>query len=68
VLNEGEMDRLIDDNTRGIRVEAERLFHIGLNLGITSNEERLGILDRMIDLEVRDEKNFVSDGGEDEVR
>jgi hypothetical protein len=68
VLNEGEMDRLIDDNTRGIRVEAERLFHIGLNLGITSNEERLGILDRMIDLEVRDEKNFVSDGGEEEVR
>jgi hypothetical protein len=68
VLNEGEMDRLIDDNTRGIRVEAERLFHIGLNLGITSNAERLGILNRMIDLEVRDEKNFVSDGGEDEVR
>jgi hypothetical protein len=68
VLNEGEMDRLIDDNTRGIRVEAERLFHIGLNLGITSNAERLGILNRMIDLEVRDEKNFVSDGGEEEVR
>jgi hypothetical protein len=68
VLNEGEVSRPIDDKIRTIRVEAERLFHIGLNLGITSNEERIGILDRMIELEVRDEKNFESDGGEEEDR
>jgi hypothetical protein len=68
VLNEGEVSRPIDDKIRTIWVEAERLFHIGLNLGITSNEERIGILDRMIELEVRDEKNFESDGGEEEDR
>ncbi|KAK2381717.1 hypothetical protein QL285_069304 [Trifolium repens] len=68
VLNEGEVSRPIDDKIRTIRVEAERLFHIGLNLGITSNEERIGILDRMIELKVRDEKNFESDGGEEEDR
>jgi hypothetical protein len=68
VLNEGEVSRPIDDKARIIRVEAERLFHIGLNLGITSNEERIGMLDRMIELEVRDEKNLDSDGREEEVR
>jgi hypothetical protein len=68
VLNEGEVNRRYDGNMREIRVEAERLFHIGLNLGITSNEERLDMLDRMVDLEVRDEKNFESDGGDDEVQ
>jgi hypothetical protein len=39
-------------------VEVEWLFHIGLNLGITSNEERLTNLDRMVDFEVRSEMNF----------
>jgi hypothetical protein len=68
VLNEGEVNRPLDDNLRTIRVEAERLFHIGLNLGITSNEERLGILDRMVDLEMRDERNFESEGGDEVVR
>jgi hypothetical protein len=68
VLNEGEVNRHMDEKLRTIRVEAERLFHIGLNLGITSNEERLGILDRMVDLEMRDERNFESEGGDEVVR
>jgi hypothetical protein len=58
----------MNEKLRNIRVEAERLFHIGLNLGITSNEERLGILDRMVDLEMRDERNFESEGGDEVVR
>ncbi|KAK2399628.1 KNOX meinox protein [Trifolium repens] len=68
VLNEGEVNRRGDVDVSRIRLEAERLFHIGLNLGITSNEERLGTLDRMVDLEVGDLKNFEEDGGEEEVR
>jgi hypothetical protein len=68
VLNEGEVSRPMDDNLRTIRVEAERLFHIGLNLGITSNEERLDILDRMVDLERRDERFFEEEGGEEVLR
>ncbi|KAK2399627.1 KNOX meinox protein [Trifolium repens] len=66
VLNEGEVNRRGDVDVSRIRLEAERLFHIGLNLGITSNEERLGTLDRMVDLEVGDLKNFEEDGGEEE--
>jgi hypothetical protein len=68
VLNEGEVNRPMNEKLRNIRVEAERLFHIGLNLGITSNEERLGILDRMVDLEMRDDRNFESEGGDKVVR
>jgi hypothetical protein len=37
-------------------------------LGITSNEERLDMLEKMVDLEVRDDKFFESDGGDDEVQ
>jgi hypothetical protein len=69
VLNEGEECRpQIDDHGRQIRIEAERLFHIGLNLGITSNEERLTTLERMVELEVGDEAKFVEEGGEEEVQ
>ncbi|WJX20200.1 hypothetical protein P8452_09784 [Trifolium repens] len=68
VLNEGQENRPMDDNLINVRVEAERLFHIGLNLGITSNEERLGILDRMVDLERRDERFFEEEGGDEVVR
>ncbi|WJX31916.1 hypothetical protein P8452_20303 [Trifolium repens] len=49
VLNEGEVNLPNEVHTREIRIEAERLFHIGLNLGITSNEERLRTLDRMVE-------------------
>jgi hypothetical protein len=65
VLNEGEVSRPLDGRGRQIRVEAERLFHIGLNLCITSNEERLTTLDRMVELEAGDEAIFDADGGEE---
>jgi hypothetical protein len=65
VLNEGEVCRPIEGHSRQIRIEAERLFHIGLNLGITSNEDRLLTLDRMVDLEVGDEEKFEANGGEE---
>jgi hypothetical protein len=65
VLNEGEVCRSNEGHSRQIRIEAERLFHIGLNLGITSNEDRLSTLDRMVDLEVGDEAKFDADGGDE---
>jgi hypothetical protein len=65
VLNEGEVSRPNEGRCRQIRVEAERLFHIGLNLGITSNEERLSTLERMAELEAGDEAKFVADGGDE---
>ncbi|KAK2359679.1 zinc finger CCCH domain-containing protein [Trifolium repens] len=68
VLNEGEVCRTNEGHSRQIRVEAERLFHIGLNLGITSNEDRLLTLDRMVDLEVGDEEKFEANGGEEVLR
>jgi hypothetical protein len=65
VLNEGEVSWPNEGRCRQIRVEAERLFHIGLNLGITSNEERLSTLERMAELEAGDEAKFVADGGDE---
>ncbi|GAU51424.1 hypothetical protein TSUD_413320 [Trifolium subterraneum] len=65
VLQEGVECQMMDDHAREIRLEAERLFYIGLNLGVNSNEERFQMLDRMVDLEGRDESNFALSGGEE---
>ncbi|GAU23943.1 hypothetical protein TSUD_181320 [Trifolium subterraneum] len=56
VLNEGEVNREEDDHMKEVRLEAERIFNIGMNLGVSINEERLLALDRMVELERRDEK------------
>jgi hypothetical protein len=63
VLNEGEDNCEVVDDIGDVRIEAERLFYIGMNLGVTSNEERLQTLDRMVDAECKDVENYVKSGG-----
>ncbi|MCI03697.1 hypothetical protein A2U01_0024737, partial [Trifolium medium] len=65
VLNEGEICSSTNEDNKFVRIEAERLFHIGLNLGVSSNEERLQTLDRMVIAEGRDVQNNVSSGEEE---
>jgi hypothetical protein len=40
-----------DKKSEVYRKEADRLFNIGINLGCTSNEERISMIERLIDLE-----------------
>jgi hypothetical protein len=40
-----------DKKSEVYRKEADRLFNIGINLGCTSNEERITMIERLIDLE-----------------
>jgi hypothetical protein len=65
VLNEGELCSVVEGTNTHVRIEAERLFHIGLNLGVTSNEERLQTLERMVILEGGDIQNNVVVRGEE---
>jgi hypothetical protein len=66
VLTEGESNRIHDVGSTAYRIEAERLFNTGVNLGCTTNEERISMIDRLIDLEEK-EDNVVEVFGEDEV-
>jgi hypothetical protein len=66
VLTEGESNRIHDVGSTAYRIEAERLFNTGVNLGCTTNEERISMIDRLIDLEEK-EDNVVEVLGEDEV-
>jgi hypothetical protein len=45
---------IYDQQNEAYRLEAERLFNIGINLGCTSNEERITIIERLIDLESKE--------------
>jgi hypothetical protein len=49
ILVDGSMrcDNQVDPNN--FRIEAERLFNIGMNLGISSNEDRILMVERLID-------------------
>ncbi|MCH83079.1 hypothetical protein A2U01_0003894, partial [Trifolium medium] len=65
VLTEEEPNRVHDAGSVAFRVEAEGLFNIGLNLGCTSNEERITMIERLIDLE--EKEGFIAeDLGEDD--
>jgi hypothetical protein len=66
VLTEGESNRVHDVESEAYRIEAERLFNIGLNLGCSTNEERIVMIDRLIDLEEK-EGEVVGVSGDDEV-
>jgi hypothetical protein len=56
-MNSFNNDSLIGGNQRCVsqaevanfRIEAERLFNIGMNLGISSNEDRISMVERLID-------------------
>jgi hypothetical protein len=54
VLTEGESNRLHEGESEAYRIEAERLFNIGLNLGCSTNEERIVMIERLIDLEEKE--------------
>ncbi|MCI43869.1 hypothetical protein A2U01_0065108, partial [Trifolium medium] len=66
VLVEGESNIVRDQESRAYRIEAERLFNIGINMGATTNEERISMIERLMDLEEK-EVNFAVDLGDDEV-
>ncbi|MCI50455.1 hypothetical protein A2U01_0071699, partial [Trifolium medium] len=43
-----------NNETVAYRLEAERLFNIGINLGVSSNEDRRMMIERLIDMEEND--------------
>jgi hypothetical protein len=57
---------MFDEANRHYRIEAERLFNIGLNMGATTNAERIAMVDRLIDLEAKEVEN-IEDWEEEEV-
>ncbi|MCH85191.1 hypothetical protein A2U01_0006035, partial [Trifolium medium] len=65
ILSEGEHNRIHDAESAAYRIEAERLFNIGLNLGCSSNEERITMIERLIDLEVKEGVSVVDLGDVD---
>ncbi|MCI45179.1 hypothetical protein A2U01_0066418, partial [Trifolium medium] len=66
VLVEGESNEVHAHENQAYRIEAERLFNIGLNMGATSNEERITMIERLMDLESNDLAREI-DLGDDEV-
>jgi hypothetical protein len=66
VLMEGESNRIHVAESTAYRVEAERLFNIVVNLGCTTNEERITMIERLIDLEEK-EGVLVEELGDDDV-
>jgi hypothetical protein len=66
VLTEGESNLVVDEENRRFRIEAERLFNIGLNLGATTNAERIEIVERLLDMEAKEVEN-IEDWEKEEV-
>jgi hypothetical protein len=56
VLVEGESNRIHDVESVAYRLEAGRLFNIGANLGCLTNEERITMIERLINLEEKEGK------------
>jgi hypothetical protein len=53
---EGESNRIHDVESAAYCLEAERLFNIGANLGCLTNEERITMIERLINLEEKEGK------------
>jgi hypothetical protein len=51
MLVEGESNQLNDEQCRQYRQQAERLFNIGINMGVTTNSERITMVEKLMDLE-----------------
>jgi hypothetical protein len=66
VLTEGESNLVMDEANRRYWIEAERLFNIGLNLGATTNSERIEMVEKLLDMEVKEIEN-IEDWEEEEV-
>ncbi|MCH80618.1 hypothetical protein A2U01_0001388, partial [Trifolium medium] len=54
VLVEGEENDINDVVNKQYRIEAERLFNIGLNMGVTTNADRISMMERLIDSEKKE--------------
>jgi hypothetical protein len=46
---DGNQRRVMEADVTNFRIEAERLFNIGMNLGISSNEDRIALVERLMD-------------------
>ncbi|KAK2375379.1 hypothetical protein QL285_076271 [Trifolium repens] len=64
VLVEGEVNEINEATSRQYRVEAERLFNIGLNMGVTTNADRISMVERLVDSEIKDDDSI--DGWEED--
>jgi ribosomal protein S3AE len=65
VLTEGESNLVRDEANKRYQIEAERLFNIGLNLGATTNSERIEMVERLLDMEVKEVENNEEFEGEE---
>jgi hypothetical protein len=62
---ESGYNQVYDKNYDTYRLEADQLFNIGVNLGCTSNEERITMIERLIDLETKEFGQEVGLGDEE---
>jgi hypothetical protein len=60
----GESNLIYYEENRDFRIEVERLFNIGVNMGCTSNEERVTLIEKLMDLEAKDKVSVVALGDE----
>jgi hypothetical protein len=65
MLVESGYNQVYDKNYDSYRLEAGRLFNIGVNLGCTSYEERITMIERLIDLETKEFGQEVGLGDEE---
>ncbi|GAU49580.1 hypothetical protein TSUD_139970 [Trifolium subterraneum] len=62
----GESRQQNDEACRFYRIEAGRFFNIGMNLGVTTNAEKITMVERLMDLEAKDMR-VVDEWEDDEV-
>ncbi|GAU45815.1 hypothetical protein TSUD_115030 [Trifolium subterraneum] len=66
MLIEGESNELNNEQYKQHRVQAERLFNIGINMGVTTNSERITMVEKLMDLE-ENEVDAIEGWEEEEV-
>ncbi|MCI31214.1 hypothetical protein A2U01_0052426 [Trifolium medium] len=66
VLVEGESNEVYDEAYRHYRLEAERLFDIGMNFGVSTNADRISMVEIQLDLEQK-EVDAIDDWEDEEV-
>jgi hypothetical protein len=65
-LFEGESRSGDDEAIRLYRIEAERLFNIGMNMGVSTNAERISMVEKLMELEDKEE-NAIEEWEDDMV-
>jgi hypothetical protein len=66
VLVEGEVNEINEERNRQYRIEAESLFNIGLNMWVTTNADRILMMERLSDYEQKGD-DIIEDWEDDEV-